>query len=133
MTKDAHTPGPWKVGDRDPYVEVWGPMQMNAHPILASMEHEPREANAKLMAASPDLDKACDEAWKALAWIINYDSESGTLKRAMETIEAARKKAGTFDYDAMRAEVERNRPRFEPKRPGEKIIEATREIASRHR
>jgi hypothetical protein len=50
-----HTPGPWMVGTRKPYVEVWGPMRMGASPILASMESEPREANARLMAAAPDL------------------------------------------------------------------------------
>ena len=41
-----HTPTPWKMGDRKPYVEIWGPMRMNSSPILASMEHEPRDANA---------------------------------------------------------------------------------------
>lgn len=56
-----HTPGPWSVGTRKPYVEVWGPMRMNASPILASMESEPREANARLMAAAPDLYRALDE------------------------------------------------------------------------
>lgn len=50
-----HTPGPWRIGDRDPYVEVWGPMRMNSNPILASMESEPREANARLMAAAPEM------------------------------------------------------------------------------
>ena len=50
-----HTPGPWRIGDHKPYVEVWGPMRMNNYPILASMESEPREANAILMAAAPDM------------------------------------------------------------------------------
>lgn len=47
--KIAHSPTPWKVGDRKPYVEVWGPMRMNSSPILASMDSEPREANAALI------------------------------------------------------------------------------------
>lgn len=57
-----HTPGPWRVGDRKPYVEVWGPQRMNSSPILASMESEPREANARLMAAAPDILSALKEA-----------------------------------------------------------------------
>lgn len=45
----AHTP-PWKVG-RGPAgeVEILGGMRMNASPILASMEHDDREANAALI------------------------------------------------------------------------------------
>jgi hypothetical protein len=45
----AHTPLSWRVGDREPYVEIWGPMRMNNYPILASMESEPRKANAELI------------------------------------------------------------------------------------
>ena len=55
MNTNEPTPGPWRTGDREPYVKVWGPMRMNTHPILASMESEPRAANARLMAAAPDL------------------------------------------------------------------------------
>ncbi len=45
----THTPLPWRVGDREPYVEIWGQMRMNAYPIVASMDSAPREANAALI------------------------------------------------------------------------------------
>lgn len=57
----AHTPGPWMVGTREPYVEVWGPMRMNASPIIASLECQPRDANARLIAAAPELLAALHE------------------------------------------------------------------------
>lgn len=60
MTK--HTPMPWKIGDRSPYVEIWGPMRMNHHPILASMEHEPREENAALIIKAVNNHDALVEA-----------------------------------------------------------------------
>ena len=58
MSESKATPGPWRVGDHKPYVEVWGRMQINTYPIIASMECEPREANARLIAAAPDLLEA---------------------------------------------------------------------------
>lgn len=47
MTERKHTPTPWRVG-RGPNgeVEIWGRTSMNASPIVASMEHGPRELNA---------------------------------------------------------------------------------------
>lgn len=66
-----HTPGPWRVGDREPYVEIWGPMLMNAYPVLASMEAEPREANARLIAAAPDLLAALPDLFHVISWLEN--------------------------------------------------------------
>jgi hypothetical protein len=49
ISTDGHTPLPWRVGDRAPYVEIWGCMRMNSYPIVASMESDPRGANAALI------------------------------------------------------------------------------------
>lgn len=65
MSKQKHTPGPWSVGDRKPYVEVWGPMRNGSSPILATMEHEPREANVRVMAAAAELLEAAQLLEKA--------------------------------------------------------------------
>lgn len=89
MDKSKHTPGPWKVGDRKPYVEVWGPMRMNHSPILASMESEPREANARLMAAAPDMLAALRE----VEWIFDGQediTETGGANDAMKALMAVR-------------------------------------------
>lgn len=47
------SPGKWSIGSgplgRE--IEIFGRMRMNASPILASMEHEPREANAEFIVA----------------------------------------------------------------------------------
>jgi rubrerythrin len=43
-----------------------------------------------------DLDGACNQAWKALAWIINYDSKDKIIANAMKTIERARQKGTTY-------------------------------------
>lgn len=61
-----HTPTPWKIGDRKPYVEIWGPMRMNHHPILASMEHEPREENAAFIVKAVNSHGALVRALQAL-------------------------------------------------------------------
>jgi hypothetical protein len=70
------------------------------------MSHTPGPwADARLIAAAPDLAEAAQEAWKAISWIIAYDSEDKALAKAKAKIEAAIKKADIFDYDAMRAEI----------------------------
>ncbi len=58
-----HTPGPWRVGNGDPY-QIVSPKYGG----IAWVDNEPAEneplmkiarANAKLIAAAPDLLKAC--------------------------------------------------------------------------
>lgn len=77
--KAAHTP-PWKVGKGpNGEVEIWGGMRMNAYPILASMEHEDRDANAALIIAAVNSREAlikaiqmadgCFEAALAEGWL----------------------------------------------------------------
>ena len=70
-----HTSTPWKVGDRKPYVEIWGPMRMNSSPILASMEHEPREANAAFIVRAVNSYDQLVDALQKIADLV--DSEAG--------------------------------------------------------
>lgn len=69
------------------------------------------ENRDRLMDAAPEMDQALSDAWKALSWAINYDSEDKILARCIKKIESARERAGTFDYRAMREKIERDRPR----------------------
>ncbi len=64
------------------------------------------QSELRLIAAAPELARAAQMAWGALAWIIAYDSEDKILARAMAELEAAIQKSGTFDFKAMRAKVE---------------------------
>ena len=110
MTK--HTPGPWRFktaanGDNGITAADCGYFAEAFADIRRPGENARNEAlaNARLIAAAPELDAAAAEAWQALAWIIAYDSEDKALATAMARIEAARHKAGTFDYDTMRREA----------------------------
>jgi hypothetical protein len=59
----AHTPGPWDYSEEDGYVfsdaDVEGNIVCNPPMLPASMEYWP--ANARLIAAGPDLLKALTE------------------------------------------------------------------------
>ena len=63
MTETAHTPGPWRAGASTFYPGLDGPMTMRVY-----TDHPPTEfevtgdnitANARLIAAAPDLLAAC--------------------------------------------------------------------------
>jgi hypothetical protein len=72
-----HTPTPWKIGDRKPYIEVWGPMRMNSSPILASMEHEPRDANAAFIVKAVNNHEALIKALKNVQVLISEAAMTG--------------------------------------------------------
>lgn len=111
------THGPW--GDDYPAIRLVGTcsLDMKAEAYMEQFAYgevsEPlARANARLIAATPDLASAAQQAWGALSWIIAYDSEDKTLARAIAALEAAIEKAGTFDFAAMRAKVEADRIAF---------------------
>lgn len=117
----VHTPGPWEqddniVGAADGGMHICTVTSSDDFPCITDddeqTEAEARAAvdlecacNARLIAAAPDMDSALADAWKALMWIKNYDSEDKVLAAAISKIEAARTKAGTADYEAMRRGV----------------------------
>ena len=68
--KIKHTPGPWTV---EPSMDLWGHyIIQEAYDQTEDSEDsfEIDEANAKLIAAAPDLLEACQ--W-ALAWLEEYE------------------------------------------------------------
>jgi len=69
-----HTPGPWKV---DAMGNVWSAdtkvCEMSEHPVIASgcyreKTDDEHRANARLIAAAPDLFDALKQARRCLAW-----------------------------------------------------------------
>ena len=74
-----HTPTPWKVGvGPNKEIEIFGPMRMNAHPILASLEHDPRDANAAFIIRAVNChDELVNTLDESLDW----------LKACLETVE----------------------------------------------
>lgn len=123
-----HTSGPWEVEHIGPPrvvardhlgqfpicdIRGWGHLTGKGHSALG-LPHDQaaaiQDANARLIAAAPKLSAAGMKAWAALAWIVAYDSEDKVLARAMADLEAAIEEAGTFDFKAMRANVEAQRP-----------------------
>lgn len=71
METAQHTPGPWKLGpaDNDSQLTILGPRDGCSHEVIARMPGEYRrnhavwpkvEANARLIAAAPELLRICD-------------------------------------------------------------------------
>jgi len=108
MDAIKHTPGPWAFdAESGEIIHKDG----DVNPVIATVHFDNTEperavADGFLLAAAAELDAAAAEAWIALAWLINYDSEDGIVADAMASIENARQWAGTFDYHAMRCEVD---------------------------
>lgn len=93
-SKQTHTPGPWEVrqGFRDDTFEVFptrgGPPELGAWAELATVvgdysddEAEGR-ANARLIAAAPDLLDALEACAEQLAHCLGPDTEAGRKARA---------------------------------------------------
>lgn len=97
----SHTPGPWAVGDKR---GVWvGPVVMaNDGQRGVAFVCGESDANARLIAAAPDLLEACDALFSRLLGYAN-DTNSDEEDReeqddaALELAEAALIKAGVFE------------------------------------
>ena len=68
MKESKFTPGPWKVSIRPLAITVWADA-ISLYPIahIGERNRDEKEANAHLIAASPDLLAACEafvEAWE---------------------------------------------------------------------
>lgn len=116
-----HTPGPWKWWTSNSWRRLKrddrGISQNVLEPYICSSDGHPdvliSDSDMRLIAAAPDLAEACQEAWHALMWIINYDSDDKCLARAIAKIETAVNKSGVYNYEAMKARVDAQRTRPE--------------------
>lgn len=73
----THTPGPWEVRDN----EIWHWHNNERHIRLAIVVAWPlvTEANARLIAAAPELLEACEEAISYFAGIQDQSSEESAI------------------------------------------------------
>lgn len=98
MSEAKHTPGPWK--SRRESAGAWkvGGGPIGEYPIctrLSTVEHMEEEsyANARLIAAAPDLLEALEEAANALDVTAAYIREHTPNKATAEGIENDARKA----------------------------------------
>lgn len=63
----AHTPGPWVVSNKGGMLNVSAPASGGALASLGIPKGEERFANARLIAAAPDLLAACEAVVSLLA------------------------------------------------------------------
>ena len=93
-TKAQHTEGPWSVGEHAPRgdegrtIVINGPKGGNIADIF--FDDEVDEANARLIAAAPELLEACKAANLVL---LQQNHPSGTDLEAMDVLQAAIAKA----------------------------------------
>lgn len=83
----SHTPGPWRSGDA--FNTVFGPPNGNPSPVTIADVRNGNEANARLIAAAPDLlagAKILLAAWE----------DDGQDSHAADSLRAAIAKAGGF-------------------------------------
>jgi hypothetical protein len=84
MTK--HSPGPWRTGDM--FNTVFGPKTDAPSPVTIATVSKGNQANARLIAASPDMLAACKAA---LAWF--HDGEGRSSGPIGDMLRAAIAKA----------------------------------------
>jgi hypothetical protein len=95
MTNAAHTPGPWDVDNYPDHVSYFSDAS-NRKPdydfrvdFSEDMPEEEAEANARLIAAAPDLLEALEE----LLFMTHPDTFGGSMEEARATASAAIAKA----------------------------------------
>ena len=95
----AHTPGPWVFGNwptgtagvksESGWVDVWAPTESGHGLPFAACKHHDEEANARLIAAAPDLLAALQEAADLLRCCGPEANEFGLLDRVDAAIAKA--------------------------------------------
>lgn len=87
----VHTPGPWEVqSNMEIIVDATGLKVCDIEPDYRTIEQS--DANARLIAAAPDLLEACNEAleWLRIAALPGLET---TRNRIQSTLDAAIRKA----------------------------------------
>ena len=99
MTNTTHTPGPWAfkmTGWQTNPAAVYSPRRPGAVaciPARTSVPLDEQSANARLIAAAPELLAALETAYNQLATWIDSDAWDADDERALELIGAAIAKA----------------------------------------
>jgi hypothetical protein len=86
MTAHTHTPGPWHVPDRDSGVTVNAGRDAIVAEVYAVDVGTTQMANARLIAAAPELLAACQAA---LALLTDGDAEAADADKVEATLHFA--------------------------------------------
>lgn len=81
MSAAKHTPGPWRTGDV--FNTVFGPPNGNPAPQIIATVMRGDEANAKLIAAAPEMAEAALRLLEKLAYVYGIDAERCALIAAL--------------------------------------------------
>ena len=98
MTQANHTPGPWNLGEEiDNFRSISVPLWSEFANVVVRLEDDDRpyfrgEANARLIAAAPDLLEALTEA-EAYMSIVEPRSDKAEYGRTLGVVRAAIAKA----------------------------------------
>ena len=91
MSTAQHTPGPWHIGKRTFAPYIYGPKgEEVAGPSGFTSGHEETQANARLIAAAPDLLAALEEIASRQISVQGYNSPSALLLRLASVQSLAR-------------------------------------------
>jgi hypothetical protein len=73
MSNNTHTPGPWRTGDV--FNTVFGPPNGNPSPAIVATVNKANKANARLIAAAPEMLEALETAKLDIyaAWVLAKD------------------------------------------------------------
>ena len=89
----AHTPGPWewdaKVWDYDPEQDAPWLVSADGTRVLSGQIQCASEANARLIAAAPDLLAVLQELQESASYWSEYDVPLGIVDRINATIQKA--------------------------------------------
>lgn len=84
-TKTAHTPGPWSYGQESIDPEWWI-VTIKGGLIVANVNaHAHQEANARLIAAAPDLRDGCNALDGLLTLLLARDDLPPAVREVIET------------------------------------------------
>ena len=96
----SHTPGPWKAWEYPPYQfdprETWTISDSDGNDICTAEDMSSAEeagANARLIAAAPELLVAAQNAVHALRYLCNNTSTTLTMQSAFNQLQDAIAKA----------------------------------------
>lgn len=92
MADQRHTPGPWeaRIGDTHTVIGAWGDSICGMQRNTCSRAHAEQDANARLIAAAPELLEACKLSEAVLAEHEQYDgSEPSRESEAAQACRAA--------------------------------------------
>lgn len=93
MSKQSHTPGPWFVNGRESYTKyvearIGGGLLQEVAACGPTEQQEQQEANARLIAAAPDLLEALQQAVTSMQ-DSGYPNDSLVIRAARQAITKA--------------------------------------------